>query len=261
MRLAVFIAVIALAVLMIAAAVGPYFVPTKTYQSAVEKALAERLDARVVIDKFRLRLIPYPGYTIEGFALVSNKSPFRGMPIVEARKVIGSLSFGSLFGGDLDTDVEARDVNIYVRSQGGVSNVAMMFGHGSPPLEKGFRPAPAPKEDKPKADVPDAPVDTIPSMPAPSMDIPTESQSGQSGFFNGLILREAFAASEGGQGRSITLSQFDIVRGRMEIVSDESPAPVVINDVSIAAKDLSLEGGFSASFKMTGRREGEPPLA
>jgi hypothetical protein len=272
-RLAVLITVIALAVLMIAAAVGPYFVPTKTYQVAVEKALAEKLDARVVIDKFKLRLIPYPGYTIEGFVLVSDRSPFRGMPVVEAKKVIGSLSFGALFGGDLDTEVEARDVGIYIRSQRGVSNVEMMFGHGSPapageaepfgtqePLpEAGPGRAPSRGAEEPEPDVPDAPVDAIPSMPAPAIEVPTEGQQGQQSFFRDLILREAFAASEDGQGRSITLSQFDIVRGRIEIVSDEGPAPVVINDVSIAAKDLSLEGGFSGSFKMTGRMEGEPP--
>lgn len=269
MRLAVFITVIALAVLMIASAVGPYFVPTKTYQRAVEGALAERLSARVVIDKFRLRLIPYPSYTIHGFALVSKGHPFRGMPVVEAKKVIGSLSFGALFGGDIDTDVEARDVSIHVRSQGGVNNVALMFGHDTPlpaavqPLRT-TKPLPAEKPErmsepegaKPGADVPDAPVDTIPSMPAPAIEVPAE---GEQSFLMDLIIREAFAASGGNDGRSVTLGQFDIVRGRIEFTSDESTAPVVIDGVSIAAKDLSLEGGFSASFKMTGTMRGDVP--
>jgi len=255
-RLAVFITVIALAVLMIAAAVGPYFVPTKTYQRAVEGALAERLDARVVIDNFRLRLIPYPGYTIEGFALISDRAPFRGMPIVEAKKVKGSLSFGALFGGDFDTEVEARDVNINIRSQGGANNVEMMFGGGSALTDSGLPPEPAPEDEAPRPAVPDAPLETIPAMPAPSIEVP---EGGESGFLRELIIREAHAAGDGADARSVTLSRFDIVRGRVEITSDESPAPVVVEGVSMAAKDLSLEGGFSGSFKMTGTIVGESP--
>lgn len=262
MRLAVLITVIVLAILMVAAAVGPFFVPTKTYQKFVEETLADRLDARVVIDGFRLRLIPYPGYTIWGLSLISKDPPFRGMPVIEAKKVIGSLSFGALFGGDLRTEVEARDVGIYLRSQDGVTNFGMILGlddarkAGTVPA---MRPPP---EAAPRPDVPDAPIESIPALPAPSIDVkPDDGQRGGKNFFHNIdsvVLRDAFASNGAKAERSLTLDQLEIVRGRIEITGESGPGPMVMDDVSIAASNLSLRGGFSANLKISGTlaREG-----
>jgi hypothetical protein len=254
----VLIAVITVAVLLIAAAVGPSFVPTKTYRKAVEEALADKLDARVVIDGFKLRLIPYPSYTIEGFKLVSKHEPFRGMPIVEADKVIGSLSFGALFGGALDTDVEARDVNIFYRSTGGASNVGMMLGlvrdksrdRGSdeaPSRDHGATPAPAPT----------VPGDVIQSMPAPAIDTPPEAGGGGRSLHMPDLpfVRNAFAAEDVDDERVAQLGKLAIVRGRIEITTDDTPQPFIIEDVSIAVRDINVRAGFSATFKMTGAME------
>lgn len=252
MRLAVFIAVISIAVLMIAAAVGPYFVPTKTYRNAIEEALADELDARVVIDGFRLRLIPYPSYTIEGFKLVSKDVPFRGMPIVEAKKVIGSLSFGAIFGGALDTDVEARDVRILYRSTEGVSNVGMMLGFTGEGVQGKASELPSPPNGDP---APSVPGDAIPSLPAPAIEPPADAPTmSPSGFRlpDLSFLREAFAGDGEEDGEEARLGTISIVRGRIEIVTDEMPQPLIVKRVSISMRDIDTRSRFSTKFRMTG---------
>lgn len=141
MRLAVIIAIVALAVLMIAAAIVPLLIPTEQYRASVERRLARDFDARVTMEGFRLRLIPYPGYTIRGLGLLSTAEPFRGQRLLWARKVTGSLALGALLRGRAVTAVTLHDAEIDYRREGEVNNLrALVAGRFGRPAAEDERP-------------------------------------------------------------------------------------------------------------------------
>ncbi|MFH1829986.1 MAG: hypothetical protein ABH871_04335 [Pseudomonadota bacterium] len=255
--MALLITVIALALLMVVASVGPYFIPTSTYQNIIEEALTQRLNARVVIDDFRLRLIPYPGYTITGFKLVSKDPPFQGMHVLSAKKINGSLALSALLEGDFDTSIEARDVNINYSSRSGVSNMGMMLGiKAGAPVVPTSPAAPESKEPTKESPIPSEqapPLKEIPAMPAPSIDIPADK--GEVSFnrlMKHVFLSSAQASVSDDEGAKLTLRNIQVVRGRIDISTEESTQPLIIEGVSIAAKDLKMATGFGAQLSMTG---------
>ena len=131
MRNAILIAIFAIAAVMIAAAAWPFFIPTESYRGLVEQRIARHLDARVTMEGFRLRFIPYPGYTIRGLGLISAKPPFRGMRVLWAKKVSGSLSIGGLLRGQVVTTVKLSDVEVDYRTRDSESNIAPMLRLGA----------------------------------------------------------------------------------------------------------------------------------
>ncbi len=263
MRLGVLITVIALALLMIAATIGPYFVPTTTYQNVIEDALTERLDAGVVIDDFRLRLIPYPGYTIKGFKLISKSPPFQGMHAVTAKKISGSLRLAALLKGDFDTAVEARDVVINYRSQSGVSNIGMMLGITSERVapEISTTPALPPPAEESKTlpeGAPEEPsLEEIPAMPAPAIELPADKgEVSLKRMMGDGLMRSARAESSAEEVLSsdekLNLRKIEVVRGRIIIDAESGVKPLVIDAVSLSAKDLGVAKGLGAKVDLTG---------
>ena len=133
MRKVILIVVFLIAAVMVAAAVWPFFIPTESYRRFVENKISRHLDARVTMEGFRLRLIPYPGYTIRGLGLISATKPFRGMRALWAKKVSGSLAIGGLLRGRVETALTLHHVQLDYRVQDSDSNIGSMLRLGSAP--------------------------------------------------------------------------------------------------------------------------------
>lgn len=272
----------AVVVLILAlAAAGPGLIPSATYRGMVEDALRERLNARVEIKKFAFRVIPYPGYTITGFRLISDAPPFQGMTLLSAEKVVGSLSFLALLRGRIVTGIELRDANLDLRFAQGLSNLGAMLRLQAPlpaasvpeiksigvqGLAPEAAPAPAefPGEGRPApGSTPEGSVPEFRSMPAPSMEPPAVDEGGDavpefrapgapSGALPFGLINEAQAAGPSGGGMPLSIRSVDAVRSRILIDAESMPRPVVIGNASFSLREISAEGGISMKMKLTG---------
>lgn|GEM_PF-5701325 len=270
MRKAIIIVTIACAVMLVMAAAVPRLVPSSTYKDLIERTLSRMLDARVSVDSFDFRLIPYPGYTIRGFKLISTKPPFLGMPAVTAEKVVGSLSFSALLGGEVETNLDVRDALIHYKSDSGISNIGVMLRLEQAP-EEGFVPGairsigvqPEPVHTPPPTPPPPGSVPEIKALPAPSLEpqgeAPDEGEAlpeirapgPTGGLIDPLLVGSAYAADEGEGLEELTIKSVKVVRGRLVIDSEGMVRPVVVEDISLAVTDIDSAKGLSAAVNFS----------
>ncbi len=118
----------AIALLLVAAAIVPALVPTPAYQRWVERTLSRQLAARVAIDSFHLRLLPTPGYRIEGFSLITTAAPFQGRRILSVPHIDGSLKFFALLRGRVVTAVNLTQPTVEILHQDDTTNIEALFG-------------------------------------------------------------------------------------------------------------------------------------
>ena len=267
------------AFLMLLAAVLPLAVPTSAYRSWVEGEVSRYADARVSIDRFRFQLLPYPGYTITGLALVSKSAPFQGQPFLQADKVRGSISFLSLMAGRVVTAVSAGGVTLDYRKSGGVSNLGALLNlseglAGSPPAFGASFEGPAPSSPSP-ALVPGAQIKTLQALPeekapapvappaTPEEGVkqtpqgPTTEPAGEKNSRLGLI-REAhaqeageFPADEG----SIEISSIDVSHGRINVWEDGAQI-YSVDGLRLSAGRVLSSGGLGANLRAAGKLAG-----
>lgn len=290
----IIIIVSAIAALMLLAAVGPLFIPTSASRGWIEEEVAAQLEGRVQFQKIRFQLLPYPGYTITGFGLYSLQEPFRGLPLVTAEKIRGSLSFWHLLGGKVVTSITAQGVTLDYRMTAGNSNLDAMMGlpPGLPPTaaapatddrdmtivggeELGTAP-PAPPSGIPEikalpsSDAP--PVTTPPAQPAtptpavppkgpttpPSAPVPVGPTPlpGTSGFFDGVIVRQAQAGEPpSGGDNALSIRSVRISNGRFNFWRDGAVA-IALEGIALEAKHLSFASGFGADLRMSAMASG-----
>jgi hypothetical protein len=234
----------------------PYFVPTDAPRNFIQREVSQKLKAQVVIDDFRLRFFPSPGYTIKGFRLVSEDPPFQGLDIFVAERLEGTLSIGALLGRAVTTEVKAYGVRVDVRSDEGANNLAMLFGLRSDSTAAPAAPVPAdgtivlpPREGAPtpgpegvQPPPPEVPADSIKSMPAEP-----EKNGGNSSSLDGLPVREANAAQESpSHGPRLSISSFYVMDGQVNIYKGNTATPFVLKNLELAASNISYEEDPSA---------------
>jgi hypothetical protein len=275
---------VAAVVIVALAAVGPLLIPAATYQRAVERALLAKLDARVAIGKFQFRILPTPGYTIRQLSLISIEPPFQGIPLLTAKEVSGTLSLATLLRGKIETEIDARDVEVDVRFAEGVSNLGRMLrigggaqapgsardagAAGAPPrgfaplplgpMPKEFRAMPAPTIAPPSA-VP-APAPEPPAPPGPESRIPSPSPR-----FADLLIPIATAADTAASaapgdeedGRELSIRAVRILRGKVRIEPEGTAAPLLIDGVEVDARRRQAAVGEALYVRTAGRIAGE----
>ena len=264
MRRAIVIVTAVVGLILILAAIGPRLIPSSTYQGIIEESLKAQLKARVEIDRFKFRLIPYPGYTIEGFRLISDAPPFQGMTLLQAEKITGSLAFPALLRGKIVTGVDVRGAEINIKFSQGVSNIGTMLKIEQPgdvqydqtiksmaaPAEPSQAPAASPPDSSPGSSPPGSGPE-IRSMPAPSIEEPGPS----SWNIFPAIVGPAYAEEAGGDGietGSLKIEKIDMIRGRITIDADSLPQQISITDASLSVKKIRSGATPGANVRLSG---------
>ncbi|MFH0798997.1 MAG: AsmA family protein [Pseudomonadota bacterium] len=116
-------AAIAVAAVVVAAVAGPLLIPTSIYSRWLESKIAQPRNLRISVEKVGVQFLPYPGYTIRGFNLVSTDAPFQGLSIISAKKIRGSLSLLGLVRGKAIVSIRATDATVDIRTADGRSNL------------------------------------------------------------------------------------------------------------------------------------------
>lgn len=166
MRKVLVATVVAIVLLLIAAIAGPFFIPTDKYRSLIERSIGGS-GSRVAMSSFRLHIVPYAGYTIKDFAVISTEPPFVGQTAISIGRVEGDLSLMGLLRGEIVTAVKLYDVNVNYRVSSGVSNLGRIFGFSSGRDDSdGLEPLEVPSGEEPFSDGEVDPQVEFKSLPA-----------------------------------------------------------------------------------------------
>lgn len=242
--------------LVIAVAVIPHFVPTDAYRNMVERRIASNLDARVVMDKFSLRILPTPGYTIKNLNVVSASEPFVGLTLFKAGRVEGSLSLISLLKGRVKTKVKIYDANVDYRIKDGLSNLGIVFGWNlagiqaggsvQVPGDEGERDENDEGEKESEEGYEEVP---IKAMPALSGD--GDTSLNLIGLFEGTAhaeeIPQGMRVFPGGREVSdLEITALDIVDGTISMHDEAGDVTILAGRVDLAARHFSYSEGASS---------------
>jgi len=100
------IGLVVVGLMLIAGIVLPYFLDADRYRPRIASAIEEATGRKVMIGKIQARILPSPGFRVDGFQL-SNPPGFAEGSLLEVESVRGSLTWGAIFGRELKlTSVE-----------------------------------------------------------------------------------------------------------------------------------------------------------
>ncbi|HQC50570.1 MAG TPA: hypothetical protein PKW68_02050 [bacterium] len=258
---------VAVALLLIAAIAGPFFISTDKYRTLIERSIGGS-GSRVAMSSFRLRFVPHPGYTIKNLAIISTEPPFVGQTAISVGKIEGDLSLMSLLRGEIVTAMKFYDVSVNYRVSSGVSNLGRIFGFSSGrDAPSGFE---RPEVDAIGESFSDADIDanvefkSLPAAPAiddgeplpvPAKDSAEEvpspdeaAEGGPQGFLLGGIISEAHAeeqaedrAFDAGNFLSdekLIITSLDVTSGSVSIMEEGDASPVLVTDIDFSARNI-----------------------
>lgn len=111
--------ILASAVLLVAAIlIAPYFVSSSTGINWLKDNLFEKTGANVSAEKFRLRLLPYPSYSIEGLTVALPTEAGGQAYSLKAKKVSGEISLWQFLTGKVQASVKIDDASLNVTLSG-----------------------------------------------------------------------------------------------------------------------------------------------
>ena len=93
------IGLVLLGLMLVAALVLPYFLDADRYRPAIASAIEDATGRKVTIGKIRARLLPTPGFSVDGFWL-ANPPGFPDGDLLAVETLRGSLTWGAIFGGE-----------------------------------------------------------------------------------------------------------------------------------------------------------------
>src|SRR3972149_6842310 len=94
------IGLVLLGLMLVAALLLPYFFDADRYRPAIASAIEDATGRKVAIGKVRARLLPTPGFSVDGFRL-ANPPGFPDGDVLAVETLRGSLTWGVIFGGEL----------------------------------------------------------------------------------------------------------------------------------------------------------------
>jgi len=94
------IGIVVVGLMLVAGMVLPYFLDADRYRPTIASAIEEATGRKAVVGKIQARLLPSPGFSVDGFQL-SNPPGFAEGNLLEVETVRGSLTWGAIFGGEL----------------------------------------------------------------------------------------------------------------------------------------------------------------
>ncbi len=94
------IGIVVVGLMLVAGMVLPYFLDADRYRPAIASAIEEATGRKAVIGKIQARLLPSPGFSVDGLQL-SNPPGFAQGNLLEVESVRGSLTWGAILGAGL----------------------------------------------------------------------------------------------------------------------------------------------------------------